>query len=163
MQAFLNKTIRENKTAAIVNMGKVVYGLKVCALSPAALCLFAFRACLPVPVTCCCILLRWICRCFSCICVLLSTLPGTAFCLVCPWVLYAQPSLSPLCMDPRQVLLRNKLNLSYHSGMDREAFAPMADAAGDPTTTECTSPTGLWRCLPACGRTPPSIGSRVSS
>ena len=29
MKAFLNKTIRENKTAAIVNMGKGVYGLKV--------------------------------------------------------------------------------------------------------------------------------------
>lgn len=29
MKAFLNKTIRENKSAAIVNMGKGVYGLKV--------------------------------------------------------------------------------------------------------------------------------------
>ncbi|EKX54887.1 hypothetical protein GUITHDRAFT_149894, partial [Guillardia theta CCMP2712] len=28
MKAFLNKTIRENKTAAIVNLGKGVYGLK---------------------------------------------------------------------------------------------------------------------------------------
>jgi hypothetical protein len=28
LQAFLNKTIRENKSAAIVNMGKGVYGLK---------------------------------------------------------------------------------------------------------------------------------------
>jgi hypothetical protein len=27
-QAFLNKTIRENKSAAIMNMGKGVYGLK---------------------------------------------------------------------------------------------------------------------------------------
>ena len=33
MKAFLNKTIRENKTAAIVNMGKGVYGLKVSFLS----------------------------------------------------------------------------------------------------------------------------------
>jgi len=32
MKAFLNKTIRENKTAAIVNMGKGVYGLKVARL-----------------------------------------------------------------------------------------------------------------------------------
>ena len=28
LQAFLNKTIRENKSAAIVNMGKGVYGLR---------------------------------------------------------------------------------------------------------------------------------------
>jgi hypothetical protein len=43
MKAFLNKTIRENKTAAIVNMGKGVYGLKVVfTLPPAALCV-----CLP--------------------------------------------------------------------------------------------------------------------
>ena len=34
MKAFLNKTIRENKTAAIVNMGKGVYGLKVPPVSP---------------------------------------------------------------------------------------------------------------------------------
>ena len=34
MQAFLNKTIRKNKTAVIVNMGKGVYGLKVFFLSP---------------------------------------------------------------------------------------------------------------------------------
>jgi len=34
MQAFLNKTIRENKTAAIVNMGKVVYGLKAWTARP---------------------------------------------------------------------------------------------------------------------------------
>jgi hypothetical protein len=46
MKAFLNKTIRENKTAAIVNMGKGVYGLKV---SPASFdtplpCQLPFRA-----------------------------------------------------------------------------------------------------------------------
>jgi hypothetical protein len=33
IRAFLNKTIRENKTAGIVNMGKGVYGLKVSFLS----------------------------------------------------------------------------------------------------------------------------------